>query len=253
MLNDYGAALPVDESVSILVDLTTALCGLADVVVHRDLKPENDLLFEGKWCLTDFGIARYAEATTAVDTRKFAWSLPYAAPEQWRMERATRSTDVYALGVIAFEILSGSRPFLGPSEHEYREQHLNAVAPILGSCPVPISSFISECLLKAAQARPSPENILLRFQANVGPGSSAAQALRRANQSVSEINAERDPQLSAERTQAEVRWNLFRAGAEILNRLLDLMDREIGDNAPAAQIHNHTYSLNNAELRFQPV
>jgi len=54
------------------------------------------------WCLADFGIARYAEATTAPDTLKFAMSPAYAAPERWLHETATSATDGYALGVMAF-------------------------------------------------------------------------------------------------------------------------------------------------------
>ena len=80
-LKEQGGPLPEDESVVILIDIATALCGLEDMVVHRDLKPENILLFEGHWCLTDFGISRYAEATTAPDTKKFSLSTAYAAPE----------------------------------------------------------------------------------------------------------------------------------------------------------------------------
>jgi serine/threonine protein kinase len=68
---------------------------------------------DGRWCLADFGISRYAEATTAPDTRKLAWTPAYAAPEQWRAEPASAATDVYALGVIAYELLAGIRPFRG--------------------------------------------------------------------------------------------------------------------------------------------
>src|SRR6266566_9880151 len=82
-LGEAGEKLAMDEAVSILIDVAEALAGLESEVVHRDLKPENILLYEGHWCLADFGIARYAEATTAPDTRKHSFSLPYAAPEQW--------------------------------------------------------------------------------------------------------------------------------------------------------------------------
>ena len=102
-----GAGLGTGAAVGALTDIAQALGDLAGRVVHRDLKPENVLLVDGRWCLADFGISRFADATTALDTRKFAKTPPYAAPEQWR-ERATSATDVYAFGVIAYEFGDGA-------------------------------------------------------------------------------------------------------------------------------------------------
>jgi serine/threonine protein kinase len=110
-----------EEAVRIMMDLAAALTDLDGRVVHRDLKPENVLFLGGAWCLADFGISRYAEATTALDTRKFALSPPYAAPERWRSERATSATDIYSLGVIGYEMISGSRPFPGPGIEDWRD------------------------------------------------------------------------------------------------------------------------------------
>ena len=106
-LRDYlverGGQLTVDDAVSVLIDVAEALVAIEGRVVHRDIKPENILRLDGRWCLADFGIARYAEATTGPDTMKYAKSPPYAAPEQWREERASSAADVYAYGVVAYE------------------------------------------------------------------------------------------------------------------------------------------------------
>lgn len=75
-----GAGLETGAAVDVLTDIAQALGDLAGHVVHRDLKPENVLLLDGKWCLADFGISRFADATTAPDTRKFSKTPPYAAP-----------------------------------------------------------------------------------------------------------------------------------------------------------------------------
>ncbi len=131
--------------------------------MHRDVKPQNVLLLEGRWCLADFGIARYAEASTAPDTRKFAMSMPYAAPERWRGERATAAADVYSLGVIAHEVIVGALPFPGPSEHDFREQHLHAEPPPLPGATTRLASLVEECLFKAPQSRPTPTNLLVRL------------------------------------------------------------------------------------------
>jgi serine/threonine-protein kinase len=159
-LKEAAGPLETADVVTILSDIAAALVDLDGRVVHRDLKPENVLLLDGRWCLADFGIARYAEATTAPDTRKYAWTKPYAAPEQWREERATSATDVYALGIIAYELLAGSRPFAGP---DFREQHLHNTPPSLPGIPATLDALVQECLYKAPAARPSPANLSARL------------------------------------------------------------------------------------------
>ena len=145
-----GGALPANDAISILCELATALVELDGKVVHRDLKPENVLRLNGVWCLADFGIARYAEATTAPDTQKYALSAPYAAPERWRAERATGAVDVYALGVMAFEMLSGKLPFIGPRLDDYREQHLHTEPPALGVGTSAIRAIVTESTFQSA-------------------------------------------------------------------------------------------------------
>ncbi|WP_419900303.1 protein kinase domain-containing protein [Roseomonas sp. USHLN139] len=100
-VTDSGGTLPLEDALSAMADVAMALSDSNGKVVPRDLKPENVLLLDGRWCLADFGIYRYAEATTSPDTLKNATSLAYPAPERWRGERATGAADVYALGIIA--------------------------------------------------------------------------------------------------------------------------------------------------------
>ena len=153
-LDEMGGRLTVNEAVSVLIDISEALVTVEGPdVVHRDLKPENVLLLDGRWCLADFGIARYAEATTASDTWKGAKTAAYAAPEQWRGDRATSATDVYALGVIAYELITGQRPFLGP---DYRRQHLEESPGPISGIPDRLRSLIGECLYKALAGSSSP-------------------------------------------------------------------------------------------------
>ena len=166
---------PELEVLPILRDIASGLVAMAGKVVHRDLKPENVLLWDGRWCIADFGIARYAEATTAPDTRKGALTQAYAAPEQWRLERATAATDIYALGVIGFELIEGRLPFPGPTTEEFREQHLYGKLPELKRASAPLQALLSECLLKEAQSRPTAANLLNRLQ-HLGEPSSAGLA-----------------------------------------------------------------------------
>lgn len=131
-----------DEAVAVLSDVATALEDLDGRVVHRDLKPENVLFLDGRWSLADFGISRYAESTTAPDTGKYAMTPPYAAPEQWRWERATGATGIYALGVMAYEMLVGTRPFPGPGE-QYRQHHLHVVPARVQNVSVSLAALVA--------------------------------------------------------------------------------------------------------------
>ncbi len=232
-LGEAGEKLAMDEAVSILIDVAEALAGLESEVVHRDLKPENILLYEGHWCLADFGIARYAEATTAPDTRKHSFTPPYAAPEQWRMERATPAADVYAFGVMAFELLQGHWPFAGP---DFREQHLHQVPPSLRGLPPSLASLVTECLYKESPARPTPANILARLHRSQQPSSPAAGQLAAANQMVVAKQAQAGASASARQSTEERRRGLFRIAQQSLGQVLEALVEQIGEAAPAATI-----------------
>jgi eukaryotic-like serine/threonine-protein kinase len=252
-----GAAGPLAtvDVVAILSDIATALVDLDGRVVHRDLKPENVLLLDGRWCLADFGIARYAEATTAPDTRKYAWTKPYAAPEQWREERATSATDVYALGVIAYELLAGSRPFTGP---DFRDQHLHNIPPSLPSIPATLDALVQECLYKAPAARPSPANLVARLvriaqlEASSG-GLAKLEGIYRAEVSRRGETARLE---SASRSEAERRDDLFQAATAGLIRISDLLREAITEHAETATVEQDrgewTIRLNQATLRLVP-
>lgn len=227
-------------------------------MVHRDLKPENVLLLDGKWCLADFGISRYADATTAPDTRKYALSPPYAAPERWRDERATAATDVYSLGVIAYELLSGSRPFAGPAPHDFREQHLRRTPPSLGNVPAPLGALIDECLFKAPGARPTPANVLARLAGieELAPSSGLAK-LQEANRAEVARIGQVARHASEHRSEADRRAALFDAADIGFKRIADTLERMISGAAPAATVEpgrdgGWCIRLNEAELELVP-
>jgi len=116
-----GTPLSLNEALIVFKALSAAL-GYAHVngIVHCDIKPGNVLLDKsGSIFLTDFGIARHALSTTT--TMASAGTPAYMAPEQIGGEAVTPATDVYALGILLFEMLTGRRPFLGsePESEDY--------------------------------------------------------------------------------------------------------------------------------------
>jgi serine/threonine-protein kinase len=252
-LEAAGGKLGLDETIAILTDITQALAALKAEVVHRDLKPENALLYENHWCLADFGIARYAAASTAPDTRKFAMTPRYAAPEQWRGERATYATDVYALGVMAFELLQGRLPFPGP---DFREQHLNQPAPAVSDCPPSFASLVNECLYKAQAAHPTPANILARLLATQRPVSQAAERLQAINRAIVEKQGEKQALISAQQSREELRRELFSTAEQSFGVICEALSKRVLEAAPATKVSTAgglTLQLGDGTLVIDPV
>jgi serine/threonine protein kinase len=259
-LDRAGGALSPTDATAILCEIAIALSDLDGRVVHRDLKPENVLLLDGQWCLADFGISRYAEATTAPDTQKYAMTAPYAAPERWRAERATSATDVYALGVMAFEMLTGARPFLGPNFEDYREQHLHSDAPALKSGTSALRALVGEMLFKAAGARPSAANMLARLERSKQQQRSGGLA-KLGEVHLQEVvrRSEGERLASEKRSMAEVRKDLFRAGSAMLKSVQEELIQAILEAAPSAtqgrsgKRNGATINLGAAQLELVPV
>lgn len=217
-----------------MVDVATALAELDGRVVHRDLKPENVLLLGSRWCLADFGIARYAEASTSPDTRKMAMSPAYAAPERWRFERATGASDVYSLGVIGFELLAGARPFAGPGWDDFRSQHLHVDAPELVGVPTLLGALVAECMWKAAGSRPSPKNLLTRLERALAPASPGAARLQAAHVAQVEAQAHAQAAASSAASESDRRKALYDGAVASLKVIRDRLREAVLDNAPTA-------------------
>jgi hypothetical protein len=255
-IEEEGPTISTDQTRVILADIVTALVDLADKVVHRDLKPENVLFLDGHWCLADFGISRYAQATTAPDTQKFAMSPPYVAPERWRNERAATASDVYAAGVIGYEMLAGNRPFPGPGLEDFREQHLHADSAPLEQVDAPLASLVEECLIKASGARPSPANLMARLErAATPPNSPGLARLQEANRIEANRHAEAARRVSEASTEADRRNALLDAARQGLEALSNTLANAIAAAAPAAQTQSGrggewSMNIGSAELQF---
>lgn len=126
--------LPIDEAIRLMQDVAEALAYAHDHgVVHRDIKPENILLSGGHALLTDFGIAKaleVAKGETLTATGISVGTPAYLAPEQATGERDLDGrADLYALGCVLYEALTGQVPYHGPTTQSVIAQHLGAAVP----------------------------------------------------------------------------------------------------------------------------
>ncbi|MGL5826000.1 MAG: serine/threonine-protein kinase, partial [Nocardioides sp.] len=237
-LDESSEVLAFEDASSVLLDIATALIDLNERgVVHRDLKPENILLLNNTWCLADFGISRYAESSTAPDTLKWALTAPYAAPERWRTERATNAADIYALGVMGFEILQGYLPFSGPTMEDYRDQHLHDEVPTMNGVPTALATVLQECLFKAPEARPTPGNLLERLNRQLStPPTGGLAALQAANQIEVRNRAENGRRASIAASEATRRKERVAVAKDIYVRITSALREGIMLAAPVATL-----------------
>ncbi|MFJ6002159.1 protein kinase [Arthrobacter sp. NPDC092385] len=157
--------LSPDRTLSIVGQTATALAvAHRQGLVHRDVKPGNILVMpDGRVKITDFGIARLADQVPLTATGQVMGTAQYLAPEQATGQPATGSSDIYALGVIGYELLAGRRPFSGESQIAIALAQVNdAPPPLPESIPRPVRALISSMLAKDPADRPRDAESLAR-------------------------------------------------------------------------------------------
>lgn len=142
-------------------------------IVHRDLKPQNIMVDDqGKVSVLDFGLAHRPRLAPLTSALSFIGTPRYMAPEQMAGGRVDPRADVYALGVIAFELLTGKVPFQGTSPWDTARMHV--VEPVPSSrlaeagVPPPLADLVLECLSKSAPDRPASGNELALRLTRIG-------------------------------------------------------------------------------------
>jgi serine/threonine protein kinase len=180
------------EACDILIAITHALdAAHASGIVHRDLKPDNVFLVEGSQVkLLDFGIAKLTEPSerAPVDYTQpgQAMGTPrYIAPEQARGDAVDGRTDIYSLGVLAFELLVGRAPFVSDNAMELVAKHITIEPPVpssLAALPPIADVLLLEMLAKEPAGRPSLRRVRelldeLRAPTAIEPAPAAATAV----------------------------------------------------------------------------
>ncbi|KUM35674.1 protein kinase [Arthrobacter sp. EpRS71] len=150
--------LSPDMTLSIISQTARALAvAHAQGLVHRDIKPGNLLITpDNRVKVTDFGIARLADQVPLTQTGQVMGTAQYLAPEQATGQTATGSSDIYSLGVIGYECLTGHRPFTGESQIAIALAQVNdAPPPLPETLPTPVRALLMSMLAKDPKNRPA--------------------------------------------------------------------------------------------------
>jgi serine/threonine-protein kinase len=154
-----NAPLPIDRAIDFAAQLASALAYCHEHgVVHRDIKPENILISDGKTLkLMDFGIAllQGARRVTWGSLSAAVGTPDYMAPEQVRGERGDERTDVYAVGVILYEMLAGDVPFSGDNSLAIMSQHVTQDAPRVDQRRPEVSPQLAAVVARALAREPA--------------------------------------------------------------------------------------------------
>ncbi|MEY4078713.1 MAG: hypothetical protein RIS80_482 [Actinomycetota bacterium] len=149
--------MPVEKVLDMMSQTARALheAHLAGLV-HRDVKPGNLLITpDGRVKITDFGIARVADQVSLTATGQVMGTVQYLSPEQATGKPATPATDIYSLGIVAYESLKGSRPFTGETQMAIAMAQINDAPPALpDDIPESVAALVMACLAKKPAARP---------------------------------------------------------------------------------------------------
>ncbi|WP_028398967.1 Stk1 family PASTA domain-containing Ser/Thr kinase [Ectobacillus panaciterrae] len=149
--------LPVSEALDIMEQLTSAMAHAHHFeIVHRDIKPQNILVRDDDHVVkvTDFGIATATTATTITHTNSVLGSVHYLSPEQARGGVANKQSDIYSLGIVMFELLTGRPPFSGESAVSIALKHLQNETPSPKRWNPDIPQSVENIILKATAKDP---------------------------------------------------------------------------------------------------
>ena len=163
-LKDYmikNPRMPIETIVHIAKQIAAGLSHAhQNGIIHRDIKPQNILMKENLTCkITDFGIARAYGDTTLTQTNQMLGTVYYLSPEQARGNVATAQSDIYSLGILIFEMITGQIPFKGESAVAIALKHLQEELPDIDKYRDNVPQSVKNIVLQATMKNPNERYI----------------------------------------------------------------------------------------------
>lgn len=148
--------LSLAEVIDIMLQLTSGIaCAHDSYIIHRDIKPQNVLILEdGTVKITDFGIAMALNSNELTQTNSVMGSVHYLPPEQANGSGATIKSDIYSLGILMYELLTGKLPFKGENAVEIAIKQMRDPVPSVCEFNPEIPQSVENVILKAAAKNP---------------------------------------------------------------------------------------------------
>jgi hypothetical protein len=181
VINSYASkGFPLDVILGHFGQILSGLAVLHSKVIHRDIKPENVLRRGAVLKIGDYGLAKFVDEATRTLTFKGAGTPRYLAPEVWQRQSATLATDLYAIGVMLFEALTGRPPYTAIDLFKLRDEHLYAPVPrpksINPNVPDYLDGIVKKLLAKAPADRYQSAGEVMEALSKLGGGGSSAAA-----------------------------------------------------------------------------
>jgi len=163
-LKDYmikNPRIPIETIVHIAKQIASGLSHAhQNGIIHRDIKPQNILMNDNLTCkITDFGIARAYGDTTLTQTNQMLGTVYYLSPEQARGNVATAQSDIYSLGILIFEMITGQIPFKGESAVAIALKHLQEELPDIDKYRENVPQSVKNIVLQATMKNPNERYI----------------------------------------------------------------------------------------------
>jgi serine/threonine-protein kinase len=148
--------LTLSEAVDIMLQITDGMSVAHDsYIIHRDIKPQNIMILEnGLVKITDFGIAMAMNATQLTQTNSVMGSVHYLPPEQASGQGSTLQSDIYSMGIVMYELISGELPFRGDNAVEIALKHLKEPIPDIREVVPNVPTSIVNVIKKATAKNP---------------------------------------------------------------------------------------------------
>jgi serine/threonine protein kinase len=236
-------------------------------LVHRDIKPANIIVIPDPILgqlvkILDFGIAKFLNSSAAIHTKGFHGTLPYCSPEQLEGEELDSRSDIYSLGVMMFEMLTGKKPwqpetnYFGAWYKAHRFEEPKAIADVNPyiQVPQPLNDLIMACLSKKPEQRPQNMAEILRVLGSVEKSSQQAAATSLAHQSATHRSLNPESSGKITNTYGNIVWPENKPTLEIVfPRLIDTAKGSVAAlwlMLPEQEINNRAHTKPHNQFIF---